>query len=86
MDCPACVRPVFGIGSGTPYEAATWENNVAATPYDNEQLGSNPLTRPAPAEENAGGGPPSAPRGRGRKSAQGGEGREYCRQLGGTGH
>ena len=25
------MRPAFGIGSGTPYEAATWENNVAAT-------------------------------------------------------
>ena len=23
--------PAFGIGSGTPYEAATWQNNVAAT-------------------------------------------------------
>jgi len=32
---------------------------------DNEQLGRDPLTRPAPAEENAGGGPPSPPRGRG---------------------
>jgi hypothetical protein len=27
--------------------------------------GGNPLTRPAPAAENAGGGPPSPPRGRG---------------------
>jgi hypothetical protein len=26
----------------------------------------DPLTRPAPAEENAGGGPPSPPRGRGQ--------------------
>ena len=26
----------------------------------------NPLTRPAPAEENAGGGPPSPPKGRGQ--------------------
>jgi hypothetical protein len=32
---------------------------------DNEQLGGNPLTRPAPADESAGGGPPSPPRGRG---------------------
>jgi hypothetical protein len=28
-------------------------------------LANDPLTRPAPAEENAGGGPPSPPRGRG---------------------
>jgi hypothetical protein len=26
------MRPVSGIVSGTPYEAATWESNVAATP------------------------------------------------------
>jgi hypothetical protein len=26
------MRPAFGIGSGTPYEAATCKNNVAATP------------------------------------------------------
>jgi len=25
------MRPAFGIGSGTLYEAATWESNVAAT-------------------------------------------------------
>jgi hypothetical protein len=29
-------------------------------------LGSNPLTRLAPADESAGGSPPSPPRGRGR--------------------
>jgi hypothetical protein len=37
--------------------------------------GGDPLARPAPAEENAGGGPPSPPRGRGRGCAPG-EGQE----------
>ena len=32
---------------------------------DNDHLARNPLTRPAPAEESAGCGPPSPPRGRG---------------------
>jgi hypothetical protein len=32
--CVVCVRAAFGIGRGTPYEAATWENNVAATSAD----------------------------------------------------
>ena len=32
---------------------------------DNDRLARNPLTRPAPAEESAGCGPPSPPRGRG---------------------
>ena len=35
---------------------------------DNEQLGRDPLTRPAPAEENAGSGPPSPQGGEGRGS------------------
>jgi hypothetical protein len=33
-------------------------------------LAGDPLTRPAPAEENAGGGPPSPPRGGGPESAE----------------
>ena len=37
-----------------------------STMVDNGQLGRNPLTRPAPAEESAGCGPPSPPRGRGK--------------------
>ena len=48
---------------------------------DNGQLGGNPLTRPAPAEENAGGGPPSPPKGE-----RGGGSEGHCQQLGGTGH
>jgi hypothetical protein len=27
-----CMRQTFGVVSATPYEATTWENNVAATP------------------------------------------------------
>jgi len=38
---------------------------------DNQQLGTDPLTRPAPAEENAGGGPPSPPGGRGERPGLG---------------
>jgi hypothetical protein len=37
-------------------------------PSDRRASAGNPLTWPAPAEENAGGGPPSPPRGRGPHS------------------
>jgi len=42
---------------------------VSHSIVDSEQLGTNPLTWPAQAEESAGGGPPSPPRGRGALSA-----------------
>ena len=32
--CLACLRPVFGVGRGIPCAAATWEDNVAATPTE----------------------------------------------------
>jgi hypothetical protein len=35
------MRPVFGIGSRTPYEAAIWENNPAANPKLAGKIGSD---------------------------------------------
>jgi hypothetical protein len=32
IHCLVCMRPAFCIGGGAPYEAATWGNDVAATP------------------------------------------------------
>src|SRR5208337_2476538 len=54
-----------------PRPSSSFSNFPFRVIVDSEQLDRNPLTRPAPAEENAGGGPPSPPRGRGAEALRG---------------
>jgi hypothetical protein len=66
MTCRAGACP--GLWSLDISNQAATASVLSRVIVDNDPLGRNPLTRPAPAEENAGGGPPSPPRGRGAGS------------------
>jgi hypothetical protein len=46
IHCFVCMRPGFGVSSGTPYEAATSESNVVTTPTSSLVGTHSPGPRP----------------------------------------